>query len=72
MDRNAVVMNGHDLEKCFIAVSCRLSPDCVHILPSASGHCRISVGSHSGESDAVGTDLVVFTMRKLQIGPESD
>ena len=48
VDRDAVVMNGHDLKKIFIAVSCRLSPDCVQIMPSASGHCRVTVGSLSG------------------------
>ena len=75
MDRDAVVMNGHDLEKCVIAVSCRLSPDCVQNLPSASVHCRVTVGFLSGRirenRDAVGTDLVIFTMRKKEIGSES-
>ena len=63
MDRYAVVMNGHDLEKFFIAVSCRLSPDCVQILPNASVHCPVTVWSLSDRirenRDAVGTDSVV-------------
>ena len=50
---DGVLWNGHDLEKFFIAVSCRLSPDCVQILPNAN---RLSF----------------FTMRKIQIGSESD
>ena len=57
VDRDAVVMNGHDLEKNslpFLADgvqnasrSCRMSYVSVG---SLSGHCLISVGSHLGES----------------------
>ena len=61
VDRDAVVMNGYDLEKFFIAVSCRLSTDCIQILPDL---CRIALGR-------IGTDLVIFTMWKIEIGSES-
>ena len=75
VDRDAVVMNGHDLEKFVIAVSCRLIPDCVPILSSASVHRRVTVWSLSDRTrenrDAVGTDLVIFTRRKIEIGSES-
>ena len=34
MDRDAVVMNGHDLEKCFLPIESRLRPDLAECEPS--------------------------------------
>ena len=42
---DGVLWDGHDLEKFVIAVSCRLSPDCVQILPNANRLCRIRSGT---------------------------
>ena len=64
VDRDAVVINGHDLKKYLIAISCLLSPDCVQILPSQSVHCSVTVGSLSDRirenRDTVGTNSVIF------------
>ena len=57
----------------FLPIESRLRPDLAVSVCSLSGHCLISVGSLSGESgccrDRFGS---FFTMRKIQIGSESD
>jgi len=55
-------------KKChcrFLPIEFRLRPYLAVSVGSLSGHCLISVGSHSGESDVVGTDLVVFYHAKV-------
>ena len=63
-DRDAAVMNGHDLKKYFIAVSLPIEPRLRRNLAARVGslscHGRISVGSHSAESGRCRNRLGAF------------